>query len=86
MAFLCKLHHGLLTMFFFYPVPGIVGNTPGTMTQSMIRRTLKNLVQNFSEAEVKVKENFTVTIFALAELISSVSWNQTSYCGDLTCG
>ncbi|KAK3508534.1 hypothetical protein QTP70_031918 [Hemibagrus guttatus] len=35
---------------------GIVGNTPGTMTQSMIRRTLKNLVQNFSEAEVKVRE------------------------------
>ncbi|KAF7686306.1 epsin-1 [Silurus meridionalis] len=26
------------------------------MTQSMIRRTLKNLVQNFSEAEVKVRE------------------------------
>ncbi|XP_007258323.2 epsin-1 [Astyanax mexicanus] len=26
------------------------------MTQSMLRRTLKNLVQNFSEAEVKVRE------------------------------
>ncbi|KAI4882284.1 hypothetical protein NFI96_003248 [Prochilodus magdalenae] len=30
--------------------------TSGTMTQSMLRRTLKNLVQNFSEAEVKVRE------------------------------
>lgn len=28
----------------------------GTMTSSMLRRQLKNLVQNYSEAEVKVKE------------------------------
>lgn len=54
-----KIHVGLLTLFLFYPVSfsRIVGKTPGTMTQSMIRRTLKNLVQNFSEAEVKVREN-----------------------------
>ena len=29
---------------------------PGTMTSSMLRRQLKNLVQNYSEAEVKVRE------------------------------
>lgn len=46
------------------------------MTQSMIRRTLKNLVQNFSEAEVKVRETFNITMFAPAEinLVSCSQW------------